>query len=248
MKPLSELKHLLPENPPGTPEGHYWTMNNTGTCEDFLDELTQAFVDYSNGKVVLDVGCGYGTAGISALRNAGNVVFLDVSKEHLNKVFERIDERLYRAVFVHSPYNKKLFGVNFFDAILFNKVLHLFTPEETQKSLRKAYLELTDGGKVFIKCVTPFSKIFSTEIFSADFYNIAEEFESLSDSSSVPLMMPSIFKEKLPDVISIFTIKSLEKLLKMTGFEIETCKYIPAHIESMRGEFGKDYVMAIARK
>lgn len=258
MKPLSELKHLLPENPPGTPEGHYWTMNNMGTCEDFLDELTQAFVDYSKDKVVLDVGCGYGTHGfLAAKAGARNVLLIDKEYSNFDVINQRIDGEEKIAFtpicFVNydfynregeieskaefSRINEKI------DAILLNKFLHVLSHTDVMKAIINAHDLLRTGGKLFIKCISPFSKIFST-----DFHNTAEEYESLSDSSSVPLMMPTIFKEKVPGVISIFTTKSLEKLLKMTGFKIETCKYLPAHIESMRGEFGKDYVMAIARK
>lgn len=246
MKPLSELKHLLPENPPGTPEGHYWTMNNMGTCEDFLDELTQAFVDYAKGKNVLDIGSGYGTAAICALENGANMVIAnDLIEEHLNIAGDRTDKELILAPrdFLRNPIGPldRECLCNRLDAILLNKVIHILDPRFIQFGFANLYDLLKEGGKLFIKSMTPYSKSVLPHTREA-----AEERER--NNKAFPGYFEKSGVDGAPEKFNLFTVRELRKTLEIRDFIVEQCKYIPAHIESMRGDFGKDYVMAIARK
>jgi len=116
------------------------------TVEKYKAELVASSVELDGHTLSLDVGCGGGTLTAEIVKTGAGVVGVDLSRENLKRVRERVGSENFCPVVAdihHLPFREGSFGVIFLSSLL----EHLELPE---KALRESVTLLRERGYVVI--------------------------------------------------------------------------------------------------
>jgi amino acid adenylation domain-containing protein len=135
------------------------TLNGTGTMTKQLLACSESFVDYAGqceGEV-LDLGCAYGGASLSALERGARVFAVDMDPRHLEILTDQVHGEARSRIATQQGMLPALdLDENRFAAIHAGRVLHFLNPEALQETMAKLFRWLQPGGKLFVTCDTPY--------------------------------------------------------------------------------------------
>ena len=154
------------------------THNPMGGCTTTpCDPISQRFIEHAaeaanKGCKVLEIGAAFGAATIAAIAKGATVFCNDIDASNLAVVRQRYlasmsqqestsvtnDDSKLTLLPGALPYELSGLPARSFDAILICRVLHFFTGEQIEESLRLMSTLLTPGGKIYVVCETPFLK------------------------------------------------------------------------------------------
>ena len=143
--------------------GFVKTLNNQGFMTDYLDEFSQAFVEFSPKAPgpVLDIGAAYGVASLAALRAGANVIANDIDPRHLEILMREAVQKLGEDVTCLKLLPGKFPGElaceeSSLGAILACRVFHFFDGDTIEQGIHAAFRWLKPGGKFFLVGETPY--------------------------------------------------------------------------------------------
>lgn len=223
------------------------TLNSNGAAMCFSTELTDAFLEHCRDpqcKRVLEVGCAYGIKASQIVQTGVSLVANDIEPRHLTMMKDIFDE-----LFRNSPHFKNVdylsgdiaalsqeeLGIEKYDAILCESVLHFMYPQEVRAALASLYASLILGGKIYITVMTGYTE------------NYRDVFES---NKAEGMEWPGIFED--PEGIyrpyNVFDEDILIRELKRAGFAVLTSKYISKPFLEKKHQNDRYWVIAIAKK
>lgn len=212
---------------PESQHGFIKTLNTMGFMTTKpSDKITQNFIQFSKNKRVLDIGASFGVSTLSALQNGALEVYSnDLDFRHLEIVEKKFQKMnlTSKLVLVPGSFPDELdFPEGFFDAICIIRVLHFFTGDQIEKSLKIMKKWLKVNGKVFIVMETPYLK------------NL-KKFSSVYEMNKEKSYWPGICEtEKYVDVytkdlhpfLHLFDDKIMKRELEKAGFQIENIEFL----------------------
>ena len=222
------------------------THNSNGFISTFLDPVTRDFIEFAGtvGGNVLDLGAGYGLAGLAALRaGASHVVLNDADPSHLAHL-EPSDQLSLST----QPIGACTFPDGHFSAVLISRVLHLMDVSAALDVLERVRRWTRDGGRVFIACDT---------IFCREFAQFADEYRSRCQGG---LQFPGLFARRMdarttqyaahvPATFHYFDIPSMVALIRGAGFCPEKVFYFSRpDYPAAKKTNGRDCLAAVASK
>jgi cyclopropane fatty-acyl-phospholipid synthase-like methyltransferase len=111
--------------------------------KDILEEIISLCKKMNNA---LDLGCGNGAHSIFLTQKGFEVTGVDFSEKTLNKLQERIKERLIKRIEIINVDIVNFVPVKKYDLILTLSVLHFFKLQTAKDILKKAKNWLEDDG------------------------------------------------------------------------------------------------------
>lgn len=212
---------------PEAKNGFVKTLNTMGYMTPKpSDKITQSFIQFSKGKRVLDIGASFGVATLAAIENGASEVYCnDLDYHHLeiaNLKFKKMNSPS-KLVLVPGSFPEELdFPENFFDAICIIRVLHFFTGEQIEKSLRLIKKWLKVNGKVFIVNETPYIK--NIQKFGVIYEKIKDEMEwpGICDTEKYI----EVYTKDLPSFLHLLDEKIMKRELEKAGFYVDTVEYL----------------------
>lgn len=187
------------------------------------------------GAILIEVGAGFGNTPIEALkRNVDRYIANDISEEHLNVLRARLLQTCQLTKNIELKKLQLLCGKapnilpksrEYFDAILIDKTLHFFTPEEVEDFLTWAHEALKPKGHVYILTISPYILSYQEKVLP--FYMQNKEKNPL-----FPGYIPdadAYLREDcksdttycVPKNMLFFTLEDLCSLFEKRGFVIE---------------------------
>ncbi len=148
-------------------------LNGMGYVFWTLCPVGEAFVkgEAHSHKALLEIGPGFGTAIIASLdQGVKSYTAIELSEDHLEIIQERVTSRFKdsdttsKLKLLHGAAPKDLPQVeNAYDAILADKCIHYFTPDEIETFVRWTETALRPGGRLYVTAVSahslPFRKV-----------------------------------------------------------------------------------------
>jgi ubiquinone/menaquinone biosynthesis C-methylase UbiE len=223
---------LEPEILEGNKSG---TLNGTGYVFFSLSPLTKIFLrdECLPSKRVVDIGTGFSEVPIIALQKSVlEYVANDISKEHLDILLNKAKLK----VSSHSLNNLTLLPGKApeilnnierkVDAILADKVIHFFTPNEIKDFIIKSNAILKAEGKIYVTAASPYSKRYNQvlkqyvekqkagEEFPGHFVDIMDRLEQSEETKK------NYPQFKVPNSMVLFTRADLVKLFSTNGMKI----------------------------
>lgn len=224
------------------------TLNRAGCAMCYSTELTEAFLDYCkspNCKRVLEVGCAYGIKSSQIVQTGVFLVANDIESGHLSIIKNTFDSLAETdSDFKNINYllgdiaalSQEEIGIEEYDAILCESVLHFMHPHEIRAALRAMYESLKPGGKIYFTVMSRYLKRYS---------------DAFEDSKAQGLEWPGYFAEDrgIYGPYNVFDEEILNRELTLAGFNVLKSKYIskPLLEEEYQND-GRDWVIAIAEK
>ncbi|MGQ3684253.1 MAG: methyltransferase [Candidatus Loosdrechtia sp.] len=148
-KPIS-LKDLPEEVDPHDLRDFITAMHNIGSVK--AKDLWEK-VDPGKAKTLLDIGGGPGTYSVACVKANSGIRAVVFDLDHVLK----LTREFIRAAGVEDRVSTQAgncledrFGENAYDAILVSNLLHIYSPENNVKILRKCRDALREGGQVII--------------------------------------------------------------------------------------------------
>lgn len=211
------------------------TLNGTGYVFFIPSQISYKFLQQEcvPGKKVLEIGAGFGDLPIEALQNGVSEYYAnDISNEHLEillrKVKLKVATRMDNIKILSGKAPDILRSVSEkFDAILADKVIHFFTPNEIKKFLKQAKSLLKSGGKLYISVASPYSKKYCGvlneyldkkkrgDAFPGYFTDIMSRLNQHQDVDK------NYQNYEVPNAMVLFARTDLIKLIKNNGMEVE---------------------------
>lgn len=155
-------------------DGRVQTLNCRGAAIPFSNPFLKSFENYIKlgKKRVLHIEATFGHHVIRALDEFdGEYIASDQSIDHLTILTVRARNLLSQEQFAHLhifygsfPESYKEFPNEHFDAVLLNRVIHFYSPDEVRRTFKEIHRVLKPGGEVFIVAVTPYVTRFSAFI------------------------------------------------------------------------------------
>jgi SAM-dependent methyltransferase len=197
----------------------------------------------------LDIGCAYGAHALPALKAGARVVANDLDERHLQIFWDQTPVELRANLkTVAGAFPDVELPVSQFGAILAMRVLHFFDGPTLQKAARKISELLVPGGKVFVRVLAPYTKIYGTFI---------PEYERRKAAGEAwPGFAPDASKWVTDDLermamannpIHVFEPEYLAKPFTDAGLIIEKCEYCPINLPWVHID-GRESTLLIARK
>ncbi|AAQ58896.1 class I SAM-dependent methyltransferase [Chromobacterium violaceum] len=229
------------------------TLNNTGVITDSKDFVSTAFCNQPvSAFPLLEIGAGFGSNSISALKNGHTVICNDLSKEHLEIASRNVPaEILKRITFMDGSFPDEIdLTENSISSILCCRVLHFFNGQGIDKMLNAMSKLLIPNGRIYATVETP---------FIANWKSFRPEYEArLAAGHPYPGLIENhrmhdsiAFSNQIPDVLHLFDLDSFKKLFTDHGFVIEQASYINRQgvfpVECLSDD-GRDSVGVIAVK
>jgi hypothetical protein len=187
------------------------------------------------GAVLIEVGAGFGNAPIEALkRGIGRYVANDLSREHLDILQARVSEACRLDRRIDSSRLDLLPGKapdvlpklsSDCDAILIDKTLHFFTPDEVEAFILWAHEALKLDGHIYVLTISPYITSYREKLLPVYMQNreekhpfpgyIADADPYLQDTSR------SDTNYRVPKKMHFFTVEDLCALFQRHGFIVE---------------------------
>ena len=223
------------------------TLNKYGAAMCFSNELTDAFLEHCSDpycKRVLEVGCAYGIKSSQIVQTGVFLVVNDIDPRHLT-MMKDIFEELSR----NNPHFKNVeyllgdiaalrqeeVGIEKYDAILCENVLHFLSPHELRNALASLYGSLIPGGRIYISVISCY----------------LEKYRDLFENNKAKGMeWPGIFEDPkgIRRSFHVFDEDTLNRELKRAGFTVLISKYITNSILDKKYQDVHNRVIAIAKK
>lgn len=237
------------------------TLNKMGLMTNFVDEISNAFIENSLSEdcCVFEVGAAYGNIALEALqRGCENYIVNDLDERHLKilarRIFEHSSALLNKIKFIAGAYPRDInLEDNSVDFMLISRVLHFFSPQEIEATVLDIKRILKKNGKIFIICNSPYNKSFIN--FIPDF-EIAKKNKKrfpgyvknrenyvnreLYDSATIDSLYSGQF--------TYFDIDSFAEFFNNNDFIIEHACYIPYEKDNILSLDGRESVGAIIVK
>jgi SAM-dependent methyltransferase len=203
------------------------TMNQYGYMKSEWDEFGKDFAQFAKETVkpVLEIGTAYGWMTHRILEMDKTIVAADISKEHLEVLLrDAPQDKLDNLFLCNASFPENIdFPSESFGAVLASRIFHFLTPDDADLGLAKIHHWLEPNGRFICTNLSMYHYSIKNQWSS-----IFKEREESGDrwpgiitnqKESSPTHAPHV-----PDYLNIFTIKQLERLLPIHGFEIEKIK------------------------
>lgn len=184
----------------------------------FLKEIKRS-VDDNEYPVVLEVGAGYGSASLEAMKHGAFIWVNEMNAEKLKTISARVPQELvesYKPVLGDFVSNAKL-PKSAFDAVLAARVIEYIAPERLQASVGKMYEVLQKGGRVYIIADSPYSKPYE---------HYTPEYESKLQRGLKNPGYTNAIGEDVGAKINLMEPLQLYRVFNDVGFNIEYCDYL----------------------
>ena len=201
------------------------TLNQQGFAVPKLDPFSKRFTKSTSGTL-LEIGAAFGFATLKALANGANVYANDLEPKHLKQLSEAADGKGYRGLkTIAARFPDELeFENEKFEKILISRVLHFFTGEQIQRSLRKIHDWLSVGGELIVVCDTIYFKHW--EAVYPEYKKRKNTNKRFPGEFNEPLKHAKKWGQHLPEFYHFLDVESLTSFFKDAGFEIVEAKYI----------------------
>jgi SAM-dependent methyltransferase len=223
------------------------TLNRYGAAMCFSNELTDAFLEHCRDphcKRVLEVGCAYGIKSSQIVQTGVFLVANDIDPRHLTMmkdIFEglsRNNPHFHNVEYLLgdiASLRQEEVGIEKYDAILCENVLHFMCPHELRDTLASLYGSLIPGGRIYIAV---------TSCFLEKYRDIFE------DNKAKGMEWPGIFEDPkgIRRPFHVFDEDTLNRELKRAGFTILTSKCITNSTLDKKYQDIHNRVIAIAQK
>lgn len=149
------------------------TLNNMGyeaTSPDTWDPITKLWIRYgattikTPPRLLLNVGCAFGSTSVSAASAGAKVICNDLDERHLTALSVSVPEDL-KAQFIFLPGDycaectmQDLQRAGSVDGVLLSRVLHFFSPRQFQRALQISFELLRPKGRIFVVTSSPYLK------------------------------------------------------------------------------------------
>ncbi len=168
---LSSYTHYKLQQPAAESDGRVQTLNEKGAMSPVFDLATQAFIEQSADKKVLEIGGAYGKVMLEMLKKHPKTVYhindlderhLFIASHHLEQAYKQ--KEIERAALNNLRYiSGNIASVAFpmnekYDAILIARVMHFFSPEQMTIAIDNITKLLKPDGKVYVIAITPYVK------------------------------------------------------------------------------------------
>ncbi|MDR1488414.1 MAG: class I SAM-dependent methyltransferase [Holosporales bacterium] len=184
------------------------------------------------GKRVIDVGVGFSNIPIKGIENGvSEYVANDISEDHLKILVKRTisalgEEKLSNLKMLCGRAPEvltKLSGK--YDAILADKVIHFFTPDEVKSFIGWAKSALTKKGRIYVTAVSIYSGLGRNDVYKKQYL------QNLKDGKEFPGYFSDIMskfeksgaipeKFKVPEQMILFSKADLEKVFQDNGMKV----------------------------
>ncbi|MDP1835749.1 MAG: class I SAM-dependent methyltransferase [Chlamydiales bacterium] len=213
------------------------TSNGFGYIFLTFSPLTADFIENEAhpGANLIEIGSGFGNVPIEALkRQVRSYEAIDICEQHLKFLQARTlearekdnsinPEKLH---LMHAKAPQELAKCrDFYDAILIDKTLHFFTPEEVEQFLIWAHEALTPQGHLYVLTISPYISSYAEKVLPEYMANqssgarfpgyVPDATEHLAESSR------SDANYRVPKTMLFFTLEDLCTLFKEHGFCVE---------------------------
>ncbi len=210
--------------------------------KDFLNQC-------GKGKVVLDIGGGFGALTKSALSKGTTVIYSDMSYQHLLVGYKTIEPKYHSHVFLNDQALPDItFPADSFDAIVAHRVLHFLTPAEIEKSTEKFYRWLKPNGKLYIVALSPTNAAYRDIVLP----QYEARWEAGDRWPGYPLEVKQALPHQaynLPETMHVMDERPLKRCLKEKGFFILKHDYVSTiKLGVEKNRDGKESIGILAQK
>lgn len=241
------MKHTPPEI-----DGLIVTLNKMGYMNTEPEFYNEAFIEFSaqSPDPCLEIGTAYGRTAIAALKKGAKIIANDLSKEHLDILWQNTPEDLRANLALMPGAFPQALSIedNTIGAVLSSRVLNFVEPDTLPHAIEKIYNCLKPGGRFFFLAGSPFMHNFFR--FLPEYWeNKAKNVPWPGHLKNIPAYVPER-AEDLPYFINLLDIETVSLLVNNAGFIIEKIGYSGAtslHPDDMRLD-GREHVGVIAVK
>jgi SAM-dependent methyltransferase len=187
------------------------------------------------GAVLMEVGAGFGNAPIEALkRGVDKYVANDLSQEHLDILHARMREACQSDINIDSSKLDLLPGKapdilpklnDYYDAILIDKALHFFSPEEVETFILWAHKSLKWGGHIYVLTISPYIASYREKILPVYTQNREENHPYPGYVVDADLYLQEVSRSdtnyRVPRKMYFFALRDLCAVFEQRGFIIE---------------------------
>ncbi len=160
---MSALANLKLQQPLKEKKGSLvTTLNKMGYMTLSLDPYSEEFTDHAATLLPstpsLEIGAAYGIATLPALEKGATIIANDLSYQHLKILHANTPSHLRQNLTLmpgRFPYEVTL-APQSLGAVLSSRVIHFFSPQEVEDSLKLIFNSLVPFGKLFIISETPY--------------------------------------------------------------------------------------------
>ncbi len=245
-------------------DGRFQTLNKRGAALPVANKFIDAFIKYASEgeKNVLQIETTFGHIMLDALQNkVSSYVATDSDERHLAIIAKRANallskENLNSLKLFHGefPADFSKFKSNTFDAILFNRVLHFYSPAQATRALKEAFRVLKPTGKVFIISITPYVNRFKSFIPQYKQrlllkHQYPGHVKNLKHFINPEVTTPKQLRQLYNKSFMFFDAQFMHSFLSEMGFIVEKSIEFPLGFKSSIWELdGRELVGAIAHK
>jgi len=108
-----------------------------------------------SGKLVLDIGCGFGHLSYLIAKEGNSVIGIDINRIHIQEAMQRY-ANVKDLAFKETKAVKLMFPNNSFDFVLSTSVFEHLHPDDVDTHLSEVYRVLKTGGKYIFTAITPY--------------------------------------------------------------------------------------------
>lgn len=250
------------------PDGRVQTLNKKGAVTARFDYIEREFLKFGKGKEVLEIGGCYGDVMLHALKQSTSTKYIlsDLDKRHLFIAAKKLAEKIQKnwlkldsvnqVKFVHADITNADHVKNFgqYEAILVARVLHFFTPEQLELTVKHLFLLLKPGGRVFVIAITPYVKRFQKFIpeYEKRVKNVEKYpgfVKSLREYVDTDVTTPEQIKNIHEEPFLFLDVKTLRETFEQNGFKVLECRNAQLNYKSASWSCdGRENVILIAQK
>ncbi len=216
------------------PDGRVQTLNGFGGTSPAIDPITGKYLEFLSQKTpsatALEIAACYGPVTLNALANTtANIVANDLDSRHI-KILQENAQRCFSDQIHRLKTDVSNFPEDFntdqkFDAILFGRAAHYFSPAKLANAIDKFSQLLKPSGCVYLVAISP---------YVARFASFIPEYEQrLADGQAYPGFIPDLQcyadKTLTPDAVYIglknkefhfLDAEVLSSLFEAKGFKV----------------------------
>jgi len=195
----------------------------------------------NNGCRVLEIGAAFGAASLQVLAPGVEIFCNDIEAKNLAVIKNRYAacDKNDNLVLVPGSFPEELSGLpkKSFDAILICRVLHFFTGEKIEQSLKLIEFLLKPEGKIYIICETPYLKNWTK--FIPEFEKRVQSDVRWPGEITDPARYESSGRAaSLPKFVHWMTKEVIDEALNRNNFDVLESSYI-----DREGQFPDDLLL-----
>lgn len=227
------MSQISKEMPEADEFGFVKTLNNQGFMTTYLDEYSQAFVDFvpQAPGPALDIGAAYGIATLATLKKGGTVIANDVDEDHLKILESRVKLELGLEALGKLRVRKGRFPTDLafsngeLGAVLACRVFHFFDGPTIEEGVRLIHKWLAKDGRFYLVGETPYLGTLRS------FIPLYEE--KIKNGDPWPGFIPDfqildpIRGKDLPKQMHLLDEQVLSRVFREAGFQVEKAEKFP---------------------